>query len=703
MDLPICKRRSCKDRSKFYILSRKLYVCHKHKADDSINLTPPDSIISLLKVIDQCRKELLISPKTLGYLGSEEEYSGFDTTITEAIDQIFSSLRDIASSKQFFKLEALLQEAKQLEDLVMNDQLFIKYSATKNWKEALGVIEGTVEKSAVLATKELREEYARVFKRTADKLKEQRNRILEEKSRPDIKLSYEKTKIKNLKKELENQEISLKQDMKRQKEEYEEKIEDLINIQSQLEQAKSELINASEQKDQQISELMEDIKCKSDDLEDSYDRIKRLEQKVKAKTEKKRELRERIKNLKANFAEEKEALEENHECELRQHRRYHDILIEESHEKNEKDLQEQLASFNNKCKEQVEVICNLEQAISNLSRDLHQERTEHQALMATFTNFQEEKQSIVLRHAEDAHMLKHDYSDLEEKSMAQKMEIMKLNREIEDLKKRLEHAINRASVNNHSESSEPFEQEVEHIYGAYSYLEATNLCNAYTIYDYWGGEMEFSLDTKLNLFLNNSTHLGFLTEIGKRLPDCESISIRPITKESYVIKTFLSLYFPLKVGEFNFNGSSNLIPFLHFYINELCSLSSKIEERFVIRNFEVSQSHLHTLLAAYKHTKYFCLDSCNLSLNSIFSFEGSLQGSTLQVLDLSSCGSSQLGNWEKYPSRFKNLIKALAQEKDFKRNLKQIRVEDCGMERSKVEEVLKECQFGEVEIFTGCL
>ncbi|CAI2359058.1 unnamed protein product [Moneuplotes crassus] len=698
MKFPICEARPCKDRSQFYIIERKLYVCNTHKVakyftDDSIHLVPQDSVESLLKVIDQCRKELLVSPITQGYLGSEEEYNGFDTTIREAVDHISSSLRAVVLSKQFFKLEALFIEAKQLEDFIMNHELFIKHSTAKSWKEALGVVNEVVEKSSALVTKELHEEYASLFKRTADELRKQRTRILEEKSRLDIKLSEEKNKVKDLKEELKNQEKSLKQDMKMLKDQYEEKIEGLINTQSQLEQTKSTLIDEAEQKDQQISELKEDIKSKSEDLERSHERIQNLEQKVKTKTEKEKELKEQIENLKSNFDEEKEKLEENYESELRQHKRRHDIMIEESNEKSEKKLQEQLAVFNNKYKEKDDAIHKLEEEASKLTEDLDQQRTEHQALIATHTNLQKEKQSIVEKHSEDTSKLQQNNEALEEESKAKDINIMELKEEIEELTRKLKDAC---------EHNESIKQNLVSLIQTFSNQEVTDFLKDCEVYDEYSSaeeEIQFDQKTCLYLDLNKENHLEFLTKITKRIPDCEYISIGSIPGENEVVKTFLSLYFPNKVKQFYFNERSALSSCLSFYMTELEALSSKVEEKFGICNFEVSQNQMKTLLAKYKRKSWFGFVDCNLALSSVPDFGGALQGSQLERLDLTGCGASARGGWKNNPSHFENLIEGLAKEQDFKNNLKMIWMGGCGMEKSQVEEILKKYEFGEVQIW----
>ncbi|CAI2385358.1 unnamed protein product [Moneuplotes crassus] len=277
-----------------------------------------------------------------------------------------SSLDAAISTNQFFKLGALLKEAKGLEDFVMNSQLFIKHSVAKNWKDTLAVVEGTIEMSAALVTKELREEYDRLLERTASKLKQQKDRILEEKIRIETELSIKKTKIKEVKDEFKEQKKSHMQNLKKQKEGYEriiqdeieqskkilmtelsikdtkirklkdklkrqknsrlqnlaeeegykEKIQDLKNTKEEIEKSKKILIDKAHEKDLQIAELKKKIKSKSDELKGSHENIKQLKQKVNANIKKENDLRSRIAELESQLNSQKEQLEEHHRARI---------------------------------------------------------------------------------------------------------------------------------------------------------------------------------------------------------------------------------------------------------------------------------------------------------------------------------------------------------------------------------------------------
>ncbi|CAI2387198.1 unnamed protein product [Moneuplotes crassus] len=733
MRLPICEIGSCQNESQDYIVDKEVYVCHAHKvakysSDDSIHLISPESVELLLKVIDQCREEVLVSSQLQGYLAPESEYRKFDTCMTEEIEGISSSLETAIRTKQFLKLEALFHEAKKLETSIMNEQLFIKHSTVRSWKKALAVVDGTLQKNGALFVKELREKYGNLFETTTSNFKNQKDRILKEKSELSMKLSEEAERVKALEEELVEQEKSYKQELKTQEIGYEEKIKGLAIIQSELEQTKLTLTKETEKKNHEISELKEDIKNKSDDLKGSREQIEELKQKDKVNIEKNNNLRERIKNLRLQFTEEKKALEDSHNDKLQQLRNHYNLQLKESSEKSEKDIQEKLAIFNNKYQEKNDVIHKLEKKVSKLTEDLDQERTDHQALMTTHTNLEKEKQSLMKEHAKqedlnrklqdqhktlaqraknsenlhknqldkiqqrhlkDATKLEQNNAALEEESKAKDIKILKLRDEIEELIKKLDHAL---------EDKERIKLNLVSSIQTYSNQEVTDLLKDCRVYNIFGEPIQFDQTSNLPLDLRKGNLQEFLTKINKRIPDCKFISIESIPGENEVVKTFLSLYFPNKVEQFYFNDRSDLSSCLSFYMTALEALSSKVEEEFVIYNFEVSQHQMKTLLAKYKRKRRFGFLSCKLALSSVPDFGGALQGSQLKALGLNGCGSSDLGDWKNNPAHFENLIEGLAKEQDFKDNLKWIGMEDCGMEESQVEVILKKYEFGEIQI-----
>ncbi|CAI2387309.1 unnamed protein product [Moneuplotes crassus] len=179
MEFPRCEYDSCKSEAQFYLKQRKMYVCSFDKDNDqsrqdTVCLTHPDSVVKLIKIIDLCRKELLMSPTIYGYLAPEEEYSGFDLTVKERTNNILSELKDAMRKKLFYKFEPLFQESQQVKEMIMNDRLYIKFCTMKTWKESVSAICGEGTQSLALVEKEISDKYNNLLEKTVSKLMTQK-------------------------------------------------------------------------------------------------------------------------------------------------------------------------------------------------------------------------------------------------------------------------------------------------------------------------------------------------------------------------------------------------------------------------------------------------------------------------------------------------------------------------------------------------
>ncbi|CAI2364375.1 unnamed protein product [Moneuplotes crassus] len=183
-----------------------------------------------------------------------------------------------------------------------------------------------------------------------------------------------------------------------------------------------------------------------------------------------------------------------------------------------------------------------------------------------------------------------------------------------------------------------------------------------------------------------------------RLSNYPRINIPSIPEEIQPLKTFLSHHFPNTVKSFYCNYDSGLNNSLGFYMEGLEGIREKVEVLVGVCNFAATQSQTITLLSLFKTKKTLSLAGCRLDLSSPLNFNGALTGSTLERLNLSYCGSSDRGDWKNNPTHFENLVKGLASEEDFRNSLRMIVVDNCGMEKRQIGDVLKEYGLGDVKI-----
>ncbi|CAI2386037.1 unnamed protein product [Moneuplotes crassus] len=261
---------ACTTDSLFYLSQKKLYLCSLHRdlkysEEEAIRLVPPESAKMLLKVIDYCRKEVGVSLATYSNLVPASDCSSFNLNLQESLTDISSRLQDCICRKQYFKLEGLLREAKQLEDLLMNDKVFLKFSAAKNWKEAFDGIEGVREKTIDEIIKDLDKKYANILKITTKKLQEQRHDI---QKRKDEEITTLKSQLTSKNKTIRD----LKNDIQKLKD---------TNSRNLKEKEKNHKNNMKNQKLTFLGQLEEKDKIRQQDMGRYKETIEALKQEIK--------------------------------------------------------------------------------------------------------------------------------------------------------------------------------------------------------------------------------------------------------------------------------------------------------------------------------------------------------------------------------------------------------------------------------------
>ncbi|CAI2361238.1 unnamed protein product [Moneuplotes crassus] len=335
MKFPNCEASSCKSQSQHYIPRMEIYACTLHRDTEysyfnhnSIPLESPESTKLLLKVIEQCRKDLLISPQMFGYLGPESEYSALNSTLVEGREHIINELQRAIENHDFPAFYYISKEAKQLKDLLMNDQIFMKHSAAKGWKDSYAVLEGSGKESAEFIKVELKEKYDKLLKATSAGLRQQRHRILEQTEQEKLicdgevkevknKLTKKKQKIRQLKKDLEEKTNKINQ--------LEDKLEENEKSIKKLKGRKNKYKDTISEREAQCElELKE---CKNSYKQKLEQCKERHEQEIKTC---KKDHKAKIKDLKKHIQKDLETTEQNYIEETKRLQHNCDVLEEES-------------------------------------------------------------------------------------------------------------------------------------------------------------------------------------------------------------------------------------------------------------------------------------------------------------------------------------------------------------------------------------
>ncbi|CAI2369347.1 unnamed protein product [Moneuplotes crassus] len=204
----------------------------------------------------------------------------------------------------------------------------------------------------------------------------------------------------------------------------------------------------------------------------------------------------------------------------------------------------------------------------------------------------------------------------------------------------------------------------------------------------------------LVLKFDNIKDLDFINSM-ENMPICDldSLKIRHIRDNLQVAKDFIYLSFPRNVREFHFNSEGKIYDFENI-IDTVSFVSPLVSTGLFLYNFKLNQAQMKKLFRIVsKRLIYVGVPQCILELDSIPDFSNSLDGSIIEWLGISYCGSPECCDWKKYPERFSNLIRGLVISKDFKTNLKEITINESGLSLEIVQQTLKENGLGHVKIY----
>ncbi|CAI2361610.1 unnamed protein product [Moneuplotes crassus] len=183
MKFPICHQPTCEAEAQYYLMDKKVYVCAvdrdtQYSKEHSLKLVQPESVKILLRVINQCRKELVldqeIRDKNRLMLSPQEESKGFEMAIKEQSEDVLSRLKEAVECKEYYKFRLLLKEARQIEDMITNDPIFIKHAINTTWKNSMSIARGEEDQSIAFIKKEAEQRYAALVVKTSKTIEAER-------------------------------------------------------------------------------------------------------------------------------------------------------------------------------------------------------------------------------------------------------------------------------------------------------------------------------------------------------------------------------------------------------------------------------------------------------------------------------------------------------------------------------------------------
>ncbi|CAI2371810.1 unnamed protein product [Moneuplotes crassus] len=220
-------------------------------------------------------------------------------------------------------------------------------------------------------------------------------------------------------------------------------------------------------------------------------------------------------------------------------------------------------------------------------------------------------------------------------------------------------------------------------------------------YYYWlqqGCQQPFSPVDELSLEMDSPGDMNVIKGLDKRLPDLKALRIGRIPRERQEASHCVAKYFPKTVRQFLFNFASALGS-IDLYYSALLAAAPCVTKAVVLYNFKISQPQTVALLAAFHKVTSFGFSFCILHMPSVPSFPDSMVNSNIRELNFSCSGDSGHGDWGKDSSCFSNLMAGLAQVDAVRENLERMWMLCCEMEKEEINEILKNCGYGNVDIY----
>ncbi|CAI2387079.1 unnamed protein product [Moneuplotes crassus] len=219
-----CQHGACRAPAQAYLNAKGIYVCGKDMAehyydDESTHLVTPKQINNLIKAIMILSKEMLVFSQRIDQVEYAEKYANLAHFVEDSVSHIAKKLEVFTRKGKLYKLPSLLQDAKNLKEQIVSDELYLKFCVPSHWEHITKISEGVADKSQELTVKELTEKYDYLVSITSAALRKQRDEKTKQTNQEiakykrqaqDISIRMEH-KIKELTEEFSNKEELLKE------------------------------------------------------------------------------------------------------------------------------------------------------------------------------------------------------------------------------------------------------------------------------------------------------------------------------------------------------------------------------------------------------------------------------------------------------------------------------------------------------------
>ncbi|CAI2362980.1 unnamed protein product [Moneuplotes crassus] len=210
-----------------------------------------------------------------------------------------------------------------------------------------------------------------------------------------------------------------------------------------------------------------------------------------------------------------------------------------------------------------------------------------------------------------------------------------------------------------------------------------------------GIAFKISPSSTLSLDLANTKHYDLIDKVNDKMPDVGRLGINNLGEDIGQAKKILKSNMLGKIDELSLNEEGQMVEFHEFgeeFEKELLKIvKQNVCKNISLSNFKIQKGSLSELLYSAAHLPSLSLRGCQLETSPIPALNKSYCYVT--NLDLSFCGSPELGNWGMNPTHFDNLLHSLCGLKGIRNSLKKITMHLCGLDEKEIREILDKYKF----------
>ena len=182
-----------------------------------------------------------------------------------------------------------------------------------------------------------------------------------------------------------------------------------------------------------------------------------------------------------------------------------------------------------------------------------------------------------------------------------------------------------------------------------------------------------------------------------KLPEIKYHELDYVPTDSEEVRRFIINSIPVQ-QEFYFNITKQEQIKWSKYFEALKTAARKTTDDYLIYNTDFSAQEFWEIVSAAKLCKNLCFDYDLIPLDFEWDLGKEMEGCKIQYISFGYSGGSSYSNWGQNPTRFENLIAAIAKWEPLVKTLKTLDIRYCDITKAKAQEVWNKYKLNGIQI-----